>query len=348
MYVFLLSAVTKVSFPGLGIHNLPIDRVAFSIGSFDIYWYSICLIIAFFSCVGLAMLQAKKYDLTPDHVIDYALVCIPSALVGARLYYVAFEWSSYKSDLKSILDIRSGGLAVLGGVLGALIAAFILTKIKKLSFVHVLGALIVYIPLGQAIGRWGNFFNQEAFGTTTNLPWGMISSETTSYLNAYYPLLDSASPVHPTFLYESLACLLIFVLLLLIRDKVKNSYATIAGYFILYGIARFFIEGLRTDSLYIGSTSLRSSQVLSAVLVVAGFLILAYARYRDNSPSLNKAMAEDADSQAGDELGEDSTSLDDLGYEPEKDPADTDDEKTSETADAEITDSTIAEENESK
>ena len=305
MYVLLLSAVTKVSFPGLGIHNLPIDRVAFSIGSFEIYWYSICLILAFFSCVGLAMLQAKKHDLTPDHVIDYALVCIPSALVGARLYYVAFDWDSYKSDLKSILDIRSGGLAVLGGVLGALIAAYILTKIKKLHYVQVLGALIVYIPLGQAIGRWGNFFNQEAFGTTTNLPWGMISSETTAYLKSYYPLLDSTSPVHPTFLYESLACALIFVLLLVIRDKVKNSYATIAGYFILYGITRFFIEGLRTDSLYIGNTSLRTSQVLSAILVVFGFLLLAYARFRENGQSQKNLPTSDvADLQEDEEMGE--------------------------------------------
>ena len=280
MYVLLLSAVTKVSFPGLGIHNLPIDRVAFSIGSFEIYWYSICLILAFFSCVGLAMLQAKKHDLTPDHVIDYALVCIPSALVGARLYYVAFDWDSYKSDLKSILDIRSGGLAVLGGVLGALIAAYILTKIKKLHYVQVLGALIVYIPLGQAIGRWGNFFNQECFGTTTTLPWGMKSSEVESYLRLYFPDLDSTMAVHPTFFYEFLATITIFFILLYVRKYSKHAFESMAVYMILYGVARFFIEGLRTDSLYIGDTGIRTSQLFSAVLVVSGviYLVVAYKK----------------------------------------------------------------------
>ena len=275
----LLLADTNVSFPGLGINNLPIDRVAFQLGSFPIYWYGICIILAFGACVGLAMKQAKKFGLTSDHVIDFCLVIIPAAVIGARLYYVIFTWESFATDLKSIFDIRSGGLAVLGGVILCFAAVLVTIRIKKLKTANVLDFLIVYLPLGQAIGRWGNFFNQEAFGTNTNLPWGMISEATSAYIKVYTPTLNPEVPVHPTFLYESLATILIFVVLLFVRKKSKLPFSTVATYFILYGVARFFIEGLRTDSLYMGDTGLRSSQVLSAVLVVAGFGIIAVCRY---------------------------------------------------------------------
>ena len=275
----MLLANTNVSFPGLGIKDLPISRIAFQIGQFPIYWYGICIILAFGACVGLAMKQARKFSLTSDHVIDFSLVIIPASLIGARLYYVAFSWKTFAADPKSIFDIRSGGLAVLGGVLMSFLAVFIMTKIRKMNTANVFDFLIVYIPLGQAIGRWGNFFNQEAFGTNTNLPWGMISAETTAYLKMFNPSLNPDLPVHPTFLYESLATILIFVILLIVRKRSKLPYGTVAMYFILYGIARFFIEGLRTDSLYIGDTGLRSSQVLSAVLVVVGFGIIAVGRF---------------------------------------------------------------------
>ena len=300
MVLPLLLAATKVSFPGLGIKDLPIDRVAFTIGSFPIYWYSICIITAFIACVGMAMLQAKKHSMTSEDVIDYAIVCIPSAMIGARLYYVAFKWSDFSSDWKSIFDVRNGGLAVLGGVLFALIAGVIMTKIKKQNLAVVFDFLIVYIPLGQAIGRWGNFFNQEAFGTNTNLPWGMISPETSAYLRMQLPALDANAPVHPTFLYESIATLLIFFILLVVRKRIKLPFATVAMYFILYGTARFFIEGLRTDSLYIGNTGLRTSQVLSAVLVVVGFGIIAFSRFVMNKKALAAAKETNAVNEAND------------------------------------------------
>jgi len=202
----LLLADTNVSFPGLGIKDLPISRIAFQIGSFPIYWYGICIVLAFIACVGLAMKQAKKFGLTSDHVIDFSLVIIPAAIVGARLYYVAFSWKTFSADFKSIFDIRDGGLAVLGGVILSFIAMIVFIKIRKLKIATVLDFLVVYIPLGQAIGRWGNFFNQEAFGTNTTLPWGMISESTTAYLKMYCPTLDANAPVHPTFLYESFCC----------------------------------------------------------------------------------------------------------------------------------------------
>lgn len=312
MTIPLLLADTNVSFPGLGINDLPISRVAFQVGSFPIYWYGICIILAFGACVGLAMKQAKKFSLTSDHVIDFSLVIIPASVIGARLYYVAFSWKSFAADPKLIFDVRNGGLAVFGGVIMSFIAVFVMTKLKKLNTSNVLDFLIVYIPLGQAIGRWGNFFNQEAFGTNTNLPWGMISEATTYYLQVNNPTLDPNAPVHPTFLYESIATLIIFMVLLSVRKRSRQPYSTVAMYFILYGIARFFIEGLRTDSLYIGDTGLRSSQVLSAVLVVAGFAIIAVVRYlglkrQPASPAADAAPAEkSADAKSGAEPVEES------------------------------------------
>lgn len=285
---------TNVSFPGLGINDLPISRVAFTVGSFPIYWYGICIILAFGACVGLAMWQARKHSFTSDDVIDISLVIIPTAIIGARLYYVAFSWKDFASNPLAIFDIRSGGLAVLGGVLFAILGTYILAKVKKQNISALFDFLIVYIPLGQAIGRWGNFFNQEAFGTNTNLPWGMISDETAAFLSANCPGLDPTKPVHPTFLYESLATLLIFIILLVVRKRSKMQYTTVAMYFILYGIARFFIEGLRTDSLYIGNTGLRTSQVVSAVLVIAGFIMIAVSRYKSLKRVTVTAVPEDA------------------------------------------------------
>ena len=280
MDLSMLSSGTGVSFPGLGINDLPIDRVAFTIGSFPVYWYGICIILGFGLCIVLAMLQAKRFSFKADDVIDISLVIIPAAIIGARLYYVASAWDEFASNPISIFDIRSGGLAVLGGVLLSLAAVLVLAHFKKWDAGKLFNALIVYIPLGQAIGRWGNFFNQEAFGTNTTLPWGMISPSTTMYLAQNYPELDPLAPVHPTFFYEFLACSIIFVILLIIREKSKLPFVVPAAYFILYGIARFFIEGLRTDSLYIGDTGLRTSQVLSAVMIVAGFAIIAFFRYK--------------------------------------------------------------------
>ena len=140
---------------------------------------------------------------------------------------------------------------------------------------------IVYIPLGQAIGRWGNFFNQEAFGTTTNLPWGMKSAQIGRYLSLHCPNLDSDMPVHPTFFYESVGTLIIFFILLAVRKKSKKPWTTTACYCVLYGIIRFFIEGLRTDSLYISGTNLRTSQVLSLILIVIGLLVISLGRIYD-------------------------------------------------------------------
>lgn len=272
----MISAV-EVKFPGLGI-DIEVNPVAFTIGSIEVYWYGILIALALVLCVGLAIKQSKSLNFPEGLIYDTILLIIPCALIGARIYYVACNWSYYKGDFKKMIDIRSGGLAVYGGVILVFIGAIIMCYIRKIPFRSLADYIIVYLPLGQAIGRWGNFFNQEAFGTTTTLPWGMTSSTIERYLTANCKTLVSTMPVHPTFLYESIADLIIFFILMKVRKNSKISFETTCVYFALYGTARFFIEGIRTDSLYIGSTGLRISQLLSLIFVVAALLYIAYAR----------------------------------------------------------------------
>ncbi|NLC25830.1 MAG: prolipoprotein diacylglyceryl transferase [Fastidiosipila sp.] len=288
-----------VSFPGLNINDLEINRIAFEFNLFGreiaIYWYGLLIALAFLLAMILAIKQAKKHGLTADDIVDFFLILIPFAIIGARLYYVAFEWSEFSSDWFKILDLRSGGLAFYGGVIGAIIGIWLMAMYKRIRLSKILDYMVPYLPLGHAIGRWGNFFNQEAFGTNTSLPWGMISNGTSSYLNrinpdsgSVLPGLDPSLPVHPTFLYEFLANILIFVILILVRRRSKQPMTTLSGYFVLYGVVRFFVEGIRTDSLYTGD-GIRVSQLLSAIMVVFGILIILINAIRNNSRK--KALA---------------------------------------------------------
>ncbi len=266
---------TQVEFPGLGI-NIDISPVAFSIGGFQIYWYGIIIAAAMLLAIFLGLKDAKKHNFPTNLIYDFILVAIPVGIIGARVYFVLFNWEYYSQDWSRIIDTRSGGLAIYGGILGAALGVFIMCKIRKISFTRVADYVIVYVPLAQGIGRWGNFFNQEAFGTTTDLPWGMTSDTVRAYLEAHCPFLDPAAPVHPTFLYECIADILLFVILVIVRNKSKYAFETACVYFIGYGFARFFIEGLRTDSLYIPYTSIRVSQLLSLLLCIAGLIYIIY------------------------------------------------------------------------
>lgn len=271
--------LVEVKFPGLGI-NVDINPVAFSIGSLEVYWYGLLIAAAIVLAVILAVKQAKSLNFPEGLVYDTILLIIPCAIIGARLYFVACNWDYYGKDLKRIFDFRSGGLAIYGGILLVFIGACVMCYIRKIPFRELADYCVVYLPLGQAIGRWGNFFNQECFGTNTSLPWGMTSSTVQSYLSLNCPTLVSDMPVHPTFLYESIADLIIFFILLQIRKKSKVPFETSCVYFALYGSVRFFIEGMRTDSLYIGGTGIRTSQLLSLILVVAALIYIAVARYK--------------------------------------------------------------------
>lgn len=282
-----------VSFPGLGIQDLAIDRVAFELSLFGrdltVYWYGLTFTLAMALCIIVALYRAPKYDFTRDDILDYFLWMIPMILLGARLYYVAFEWDQFKGSLGAILDFRQGGLAFYGGVLGGMLAVTLVARVKRIKLHRIFDYLAVLVPLGQGIGRWGNFFNQEAFGTNTSLPWGMISEGTRQGLAALnanqanpLPGLDPNLPVHPTFLYEFLANMAIFVILLWVHKRQKQPWMTFISYLFLYGLVRFFVEGVRTDSLTFeaGGQTWRISQVLSAVMVVGAVVLFAFLRHQ--------------------------------------------------------------------
>ena len=285
---------THVSFPGLGIYSLPIDRVAFSFSLGDreinIYWYGIIIAAAFLVCFLLAVKQAPKYGIKSDHIVDTFLLIMILAIIGARLYYVVFSWDEFSDDLMKIFRTRHGGLAFYGGLIGGVLAVIITAKYKKINLFHLFDFLAVYVPLGHAIGRWGNFFNQEAFGTNTDLPWGMYSEQTYQYLAQYGDRYAPLSPVHPTFLYESIANIFIFIILYQIRKNSKKRGETTAWYFVMYGLVRFGVEGLRTDSLFLGNTNIRVSQVLSLLFVLLGITTLVLISHREQIK--DKAEAE--------------------------------------------------------
>jgi len=285
-----------VSFPGLNIIDLPVNRIAIQFQLFgrdiSIYWYGVLIAFAFLIGMLLSMRQAKAYQLDPDHISEMFLLIIPLALVGARLFYVAFAWSEFAENPMRIFDTRTGGLAFYGGVIGGVLGAVIWSRVRKLRLSRIADFMIVYVPLGQAIGRWGNFFNQEAFGTNTSLPWGMISNGTSAYLRqADMPGVSPNLPVHPTFFYEFLANLVIFGILLVVRRHSKKPLTTVAMYLILYGTVRFFVEGIRTDALYVGGSVMRISQLISAAMVASGVFILVFNAWRQKR-RLSASLAE--------------------------------------------------------
>jgi len=286
-----------------------VSRIAFDFNLFGrhvtIYWYGLLFAVALLLCMVLAVQQAKAHRLKGDDILDFFLLMIPFMVIGARLYYVAFEWDAYKENPARILDITEGGLAFYGGVIGGMIALFIIAHVKHIKVHHLLDYIAVYVPLGQGIGRWGNFFNQEAFGINTDLPWGMISEGTKSWLTRInpdpanpLPGLDPNLPVHPTFLYEFLANMIIFAILLAVRRKSdKYPYRTMLTYFLLYGLTRFFVEGIRTDALVFTmfGQEIRISQLVSLAMVVISVVFLVVLAIRDKQREKVLVSLQDAE-----------------------------------------------------
>lgn len=268
-----------VSFPGLGINGLEINRTAFSIGSFNVYWYGILIAVGLLLAVLYAYFNAKRYDVDRNKLIDCVIVGIITAVIGARLYYVAFRWDSFSSDPMKIFDVRDGGLAIYGGIIGALAGGLIVAKIKKMKFLPILDITMTGFLIGQAIGRWGNFFNQEAFGSETDSVFRMISENT---------VIDGRMvAVHPCFLYESVWCALGFVLLFIVNRRYQRYHGQVFYlYLVWYGFERTIVEGLRTDSLYLPfqvfGYDVRVSQALSAILVLIGIALLIINRNRND------------------------------------------------------------------
>ncbi|MDO5718000.1 MAG: prolipoprotein diacylglyceryl transferase [Tissierellia bacterium] len=234
-----------------------LNRVAFSVFGIDIMWYAILIGTGMLLGIILAERDAKRRGMNPDDLMDILIWALPISIIGARIYYVIFEWDYYRGNPAQILNIRGGGLAIYGGIIAAYLTAYILCKKKKISFMEVADITAPSLALGQAIGRWGNFINQEAHGYQTDLPWAVI--------------IDGVG-YHPTFLYESIGDFLIFVFLFYFaRKKQDHKGQIIALYMILYGILRFFVEGLRTDSLYF--LGFRISQLVSIAGIIIGIII---------------------------------------------------------------------------
>lgn len=238
----------------------------FGIQGLNIAWYGIIIATGLLLGIVLGTLRARRRGWSADVVLDFIILAVPLAVIGARLYYVAFEWQNYAGDLGKIFAINQGGLAIYGAVIGGFLAAFIFSRAAKFPFFKLLDLVIPSLILGQAIGRWGNFINQEAFGalvTNTKLQ--------------FFPLavyIQSLGEWHQaTFFYESLWNTILLVVTLLIGRKNPKDGTLLATYFIGYGTGRAIIEGLRTDSLYLVG-NIRISQVLSAVLVIVGIVML--------------------------------------------------------------------------
>lgn len=233
------------------------NPVAFEIFGLSIRWYGILIGMGMLLGTMIGMKEAKRLGLNEDTLLDVLIIALPSAIIGARAYYVLFNLEQYNTFFEMI-NIRSGGLAIHGGIIGAISSFYIISRVKKMDFWKWLDIAAPSIVLGQAIGRWGNFVNQEAHGGPTDLPWGIM--------------VDGIK-VHPTFFYESFGNFMIFIFLMSMRKKKKFDGQLIAIYMILYSIIRFFIEGLRTDSLYFGD--FRVAQLISLLFIGLGFVILA-------------------------------------------------------------------------
>lgn len=266
--------------------NFDIDPVAFTIPGigWDVYWYGILIATGFVLALVYGFTNAKRYKINTDRMIDVILVAAPLAIVCARLYYIIFD-SKKTTSFAEIFDFSNGGfqgLAIYGAIIGALLSGLVMCKLRKVNVLDMFDLAAVGFLIGQGVGRWGNFMNQEAFGSNTTLPWGMTSDSISRYLYINQESLaasgitvDPTLPVHPCFLYEFLWCALGVLVLHLISRKRIFKGQIILAYGMWYGLGRFFIEGLRLDSLMLGS-NIRVSQALSLAAVLACAAITAF------------------------------------------------------------------------
>ena len=260
----ITSAGADLSFVHLGI-TIEHLRNSISIFGFRIAFYGMIMGCGMLAGMAVAFSDAKRRGQDPDLYMDFALYGIIFSIIGARLYYVIFEWDNYKNDLLQIFNLRAGGLAIYGGVIGAVLTLVIFTKVRKQSFFSMADSGVLGLVTGQIIGRWGNFFNCEAFGGYTSLLEHEIVENGVKYIQ-----------VHPTFLYESCWNLCVLGFMLWYRKKKKFDGEMLWIYFLGYGLGRVWIEGLRTDQLKVPGTTLAVSQLLSAALVGAAVGVLHY------------------------------------------------------------------------
>lgn len=265
---------TTISFPGLGIEFDPIRE--FAIGPVSVHLYGLIIGIGMILAAMYAMRRSKEFGLTEDHVLDGFLYVTPFAIACARAYYVAFSWEMYADNPISALYIWEGGIAIYGGVLGAIVGILVFTKVKKIGTLATLDLIAIAFLIGQSLGRWGNFFNREAFG-----------AETESFLRMglYNTFTGQTTYHHPTFLYESVWNGVGFFLLHFLSKRRKYDGQVALSYAAWYGLGRALIEGLRTDSLYVPGTAIRVSQLLAAASCGVAVILLVYNAMKPHDPN---------------------------------------------------------------
>ncbi len=288
-----MNNMPEIWFPHLGIEIPHLSNIAISIGNFDVYWYGVIIGCAIIIGILLATYEAKRSGQNSDTYFDFIFIAIITCVIGARLYYVLFSFDYYSQHPKEIFNLRNGGLAIYGAVIMGILTAIIFTKKKKLNLGLFLDTCAPSLILGQAIGRFGNFFNREAFGGYTDSLFAMRLMESQVRKSDLTPDIinnivningTSYIQVHPTFLYESVWNLCIFALLMYTLRHKKFNGQVFSMYAIGYGIGRFFIEGLRTDQLTIANTGIAISQVVSICMIAAGIIIyILFLKNKKNS-----------------------------------------------------------------
>ncbi|MCR5307316.1 MAG: prolipoprotein diacylglyceryl transferase [Oscillospiraceae bacterium] len=298
----------QIVFPRLGL-DLRVHSEAFTLFGLTVTWYGVLITAGMLLAMVYGFSRMRSFGLDPDRAIDGVIGGVIGGIIGARLYYIAFHWSSYAGDWKSIFNIRSGGLAIYGGIIGALLVGSVVCKLRKVRLLPMLDVVSLGFLIGQCIGRWGNFMNHEAFGGNTDNIFGMSSGRIQTWIARNYAdgSVVSNETVHPCFFYESMWCLLGFLLLHFVSKKWRKFDGQIfLMYVIWYGAGRFFIEGLRTDSLYLGTVKI--SQAVALVSVTAALVLLFvglsrakrmgsdYQLYAQTAES--RALLEEADRKA--------------------------------------------------
>ena len=277
---------TEISFPNLGIY---LKNVGKSIDLFgiEIAYYGIIIGTAILLGFWIAAREAKRTGQNPENYLDMGIIGVIAGIVGARLYYVIFSWDMYKDNLLDIFNLREGGLAIYGGVIAAVISVLVLAKVKHLSAHQIFDTIAMALLNGQMLGRWGNFFNREAFGGYTDslfamrLPLDAVrSSDVTEQMRRHIERIDGVSyiQVHPTFLYESLWCMVLLIILFAYRKHKKYEGELFLMYLFGYGLGRFWIEGLRTDQLLLPGVGIAVSQLLAGAIVVGTGAAMLYLR----------------------------------------------------------------------
>jgi len=275
-----------ISFPNLGIHLEHVGKTI-SIFGFEIAYYGIIIGTAILLGFVIATAEAKRTGQDPENYLDMGMIGVVFGIIGARLYYVIFSWDMYKDNLLEILNIREGGLAIYGGVIAAVLTVIIAAKVKHLSAPQIFDTIALALLNGQMLGRWGNFFNREAFGEYTDslfamrLPIDAVrSSDVTEQMRMHIQSIGGVEyiQVHPTFLYESLWCCALLIILFVYRKHKKYEGELFLLYMFGYGLGRVWIEGLRTDQLILPVVGLPVSQLLAGVLVVVMGILIVYFR----------------------------------------------------------------------